>query len=88
MGELTNLVGTSALLCSGVHRCYGSAQKQVPIWGVEAPGRQGATREHIGEFVTEEQRRPGGMHRQPNATVIMTGATKAHTVQTIDRTAS
>jgi len=57
-------------------RARGSAHEHVsPCWGVEAPGWPGTTREHIGGCVTEEQRRPGGMHRQPNATVMMTGAT-------------
>jgi len=54
----------------------GHRVREVFLEGGEAPGWPGATREHIGGCVTEEQRRPGGMHRQPIATVMMTGATK------------
>ena len=41
-----------------------------------APAWQGATREQIGAFMTEEQRRPGGMQRPSNAAGLVPGAAR------------
>jgi hypothetical protein len=45
--------------------------------GEEAPGRQGATREHSQPYVTEEQRRRPGWIGSQNLTEILTGGTRA-----------
>jgi hypothetical protein len=40
--------------------------------GGEAPRGQGATTENTGFFLREEQRRPAGMRRRPNAVASFT----------------
>ena len=53
-----------------------AGQKSGHVMGDEAPGRQGATREHSGPYVTEEQRsRPGRIGGQ-NVPEILTGGTR------------
>jgi hypothetical protein len=54
-----------------------AGQKSGHVLGDEAPGRQGATREHSQPYVTEEQRRRPGWIGGQNLTEILTGGTRA-----------
>jgi N-methylhydantoinase A len=61
----------------GVDLGSASGQKSGHVLGDEAPGRQGATREHSRSYVTEEQRsRPGWIDSQ-DLSEILTGGTRA-----------
>ena len=58
-----------------------AGQKSGHVSGDEAPGRQGATREHSRSYVTEEQRsRPGRIGGQ-NVPEIVTGGTRPSVAQ-------
>jgi len=63
---------TSAVLKTGA-----SGQKSGHVLGDEAPGRQGATREHSRPYVTEEQRSRTGWIGSQNMPEILTGGTRA-----------
>ena len=57
------------------HATSAAGQKIGHVLGDEAPGRQGATREHSQSYVTEEQRRRPGWIVSQNLTEILTGGT-------------
>ena len=61
--------GRHALQTSGALAARGETPRSTESG--EAPAWQGATREHIGQYSTEEQRSPRGMHRRSNAAGLL-----------------
>ena len=66
--------GPTAGLASAVRRVRGETPRRTESG--EAPAWQGATREHIGQYPTEEQRSPRGMHRRSNAAGLLPRAAR------------
>jgi hypothetical protein len=66
-----------SLVFQARERAGASGQKSGHVLGDEAPGRQGATREHSRPYVTEEQRSRTGWIGSQNMPEILTGGTRA-----------